>query len=91
MNAIEHFCVLIKSAMPRTLPKFVMSRAKVNVFWSDWEGRLVVSEGTGGAMAILTLPQPGGTDYSQQVTTTPKISELPTALEGAWYLWGQHA
>ena len=47
----------------------------------------LVSEGTGGAMAILadqlTLPQPGGTDYSHQVTTTLKISELPTALEGA--------
>ena len=32
----------------------------------------------------LTLSQPGGTDYAQQITTgTPGLSDLPTALEGA--------
>ena len=32
----------------------------------------------------LTLSQPGGADYAQQITTgTPGFSDLPTALEGA--------
>ena len=32
----------------------------------------------------LSLSQPGGTDYAQQITTgTPGLSDLPTALEGA--------
>ena len=48
----------------------------------------VVPGGAGGSPHILadqlTLSQPGGTDYAQQITTgTPKFSDLPTALEGA--------
>jgi hypothetical protein len=63
-------------------------------FFSDWLWPYcgLVSGGAGGAGGVMappvvdhfTLSRPGGTDYAQQITTgTPRLSDLPMALEGA--------